>query len=148
MEMIGQDIVTLLNLQQGHYVALKQAVQRQTAYIETLDTGRLTTGTSEVRGLMRKIRDVEARLRPLRQSWGILGIDRPVPERREIDALSASMRTLITEIQEAKEHNADLLETGMRQVRKQMAGLNSHSRAAQAYFPRPTQAARFVDKAN
>jgi len=148
MEMIGQDILRLLNLQQGYYVALKQAIQRQTVYIEAMDTGRLTAGTSEVRGVMRKIRDVEARLRPLRQSWGTLGIDRPAPERREIDALSASMRALITEIQDTKEHNENLLEAGMRQVRKQMAGLNSHSKAAQAYFRRPAQAARFVDKAN
>ena len=97
---------------------------------------------------MRKIRDAEADLRPLRQSWSSLGHDRPPAEQREIDALVASIRELIVEIQETKNRNADLLKGAMDRVRKQMAGLNSQAKAAQAYRPRPARAARFVDKAN
>ena len=59
MVAVGQEIIELLRLQQGHYNALKQAVEKQTAHIEATDIGRLTSGTFEVRGLMRKIRDVE-----------------------------------------------------------------------------------------
>ena len=145
---VGREILELLRLQQGHYGALKQAVEKQTAHIEATDIGRLTSGTSEVRGLMRKIRDAEADLRPLRQSWSSLGHDRPPAEQREIDALVASIRELIVEIQETKNRNADLLKGAMDRVRKQMAGLNSQAKAAQAYRPRPARAARFVDKAN
>ena len=144
----GREIAKLLKVQVGHYRSMKQAVEKQTAYIDAMDVGGLTAGACEVRGLMRKIRDLDAGLRPLRQSWSTLGIDRPAPERREIEALIASIRMLITEIQEVKNQNTSLLTRSMERFRKQMAGLNTQSRAARAYHRRPAQAARFVDRSN
>ena len=144
----GREILKLLKAQQEHYLALKQAVQKQTTHIEAVDIGGLTAGTSEVRGLMRKIRDTEVALRPLRQSWSTLGIDRSPSERREIHTIIASIRAHILEIQEVKDRNTSLLSRSMDKIRKQMAGLNSQSKAARAYYRRPTQAARFIDKSN
>ena len=144
----GREILKLLKAQQDHYLALKQAVQKQTTHIEAVDIGRLTAGTSEARGLMRKIRDLEAALRPLRQSWSTLSVDGPPSERREIHTIIASIRGHILEIQEVKDRNTSLLSRSMEAVRKQMAGLNSQSKAARAYYRRPTQPARFIDKSN
>ena len=145
---IGSKILKLLQEQVSYYVSMKDAVARQTAYIEVMDVARLTSGSSEVRGLMRKIRDQEASLTPLRQSWGSLGSDRPVREKREMAGLVSTIRELIGEIQEVKDRNTSMIKQSMGKTRKQMADLNSQSKAARAYFHRrPEQAARFVDKA-
>ena len=145
---IGREILKILKAQLGHYRSMGQAVSKQTAYIEAMDVGGLTTGTSEVRGLMRKIRDLEATLRPLRQGWTALGLDRPVAEKREIETVVASIRGLIAEVQEVKDRNAGLLKRSMGGVRKQMTGLNVQSKATRAYYRQPPQAARFIDKSN
>lgn len=146
---VGQKIKTLLETQVKHYCAMKQAVEKQTAYIEALDIGGLTAGTSETRALMRKIRDLEAELRPLRQSWNNLGLDRPVVEKRQIDALIEDIRALITTIQQVKDHNQGLLERSMGQVRQEMTGLRKRKKIAHAYQskPRLQAQARFIDRA-
>ena len=147
---IGQKIAALLETQQGHYLSMKQAVEKQRAYIEAMDIGGLTVGTAETRSLMRKIRDLEAELRPLRQSWQNLGLDRPVTEKRAIDGLVQEIRGLIESIQEAKDENQTLLERSMEEVRAQMTGLKTRTRASQAYHQRPgaPTTARFVDRSN
>lgn len=146
----GREIVEYLKVQQGHYAAMKEAVAQQAAFIEQRNIGALAAGAAEVRGLMRKIRDVEARLRPLRQSWASQGLDRPVALKREVDALIAGLRGQITEIQEIKDRNQALLKGSMEQVRKEMAGLKSQSRVARAYYQRApvAQQARFIDRSN
>jgi len=145
---LGSKILKLLHEQVSHYVNMKDAVQKQTAYIEAMDVARLTSGSSEVRGLMRKIRDLEVSLTPLRHSWGSLGSDRPVVEKRAMDEVVDKIRELIGEIQEVKDRNASMIKQSMVDVRKQLTDLNSQSKAVRAYFQRrPGQAARFVDKA-
>ena len=64
---VGLQIKALLEMQLKHYRAMKQTVAKQTAYIEAMDIGGLMASTAETRALMRKIRDLEADLRPLRQ---------------------------------------------------------------------------------
>ena len=146
---VGKAIIRHLRAQEGHYLSIKQAVEKQTGFITAMDTGRLTSGTTEVRGLMRKVRDLELTLRPLRQSWATMGIDRSMTEQREIESQIASIRGLIGAIQEAKERNTSLLVGSMDKVRGQMVGLNSRSSAARAYHSeKPQAAARFIDKSN
>jgi len=146
----GQKIKTLLDSQLGYYRAMKLAVEKQTAYIEAMDIGGLTAGTSETRSLMRKIRDIEATLRPLRQSWNNLGIDRPVVEKRLIDDVIVDIRALIESIQSVKDHNQTLLERSMEEVRQQMTGLKKRQQMSKAYQPKPQVAAsaRFIDQSN
>lgn len=145
---VGQKIKAMLEAQVAHYRAMKQAVEKQTAYIEAMDIGGLTAGTSETRSLMRKIRDIEAELRPLRQSWNNLGLDRPVIEKRQIDSLIGDIRGLIGSIQETKDHNQSLLERSMRDVQQEMAGVKKRKKISNAYYQRPrvTTPARFIDK--
>lgn len=145
---VGQKIKTLLETQCEYYRSMKQAVEKQTAYIEAMDIGGLTAGTSETRSLMRKIRDLEAELRPLRQSWNNLGLDRPVMEKRQIDVLIGEMRALIEAIQTTKDHNQVLLERSMDGVRQQMTGLKKRKKMSKAYQPKPqgTRVARFIDR--
>ena len=145
---VGQKIMLLLESQVAHYQSMKQAIEKQSAYIEVMDIGGLTAGTAETRALMRKIRDLEAELRPLRQSWKNLGLDRPVNEKRKIDLQVAQIRALIEAIQEKKDENKAHLEQSMEALRSQMTGLNTSTQAAQAYHRRsPSSApARFIDK--
>ncbi len=145
---IGQDILNLLKSQLGNYKSMKLAVDKQTGFITESDVGGLLTGTSEVRSLMRKIRDKEAALRPLRQSWTSLGIDRPVVEKREIDTLVAAIRGIIGTIKVTRDQNAELLETSLDSVKKQMAGLKSQAKVTKAYYPKPKADARFIDQSN
>lgn len=148
MKPIGQEILKHLKAQETLYRAMKQAVERQTVHIETMDIGGLTVGTGEVREMMRKIRDLEAVLRPLRQSWAGLGIDRPASDVRAIEAQIGLLRLLIEEIQALKERNQGMLGRSMEAVRKQMSGLNVQSRAARSYVRAQAQAARFIDRAS
>jgi len=144
---VGQKIKALLDTQLGHYRVMKQAVEKQTAYIEAMDIGGLTAGTSETRSLMRKIRDLEAELRPLRQSWNNLGLDRPVIEKRQIDGVIDEIRELIESIQTVKNYNQTLLERSMDGVRQQMTGLKKQKQISKAYQPKPQAvAARFIDR--
>ncbi|MGA1197548.1 MAG: flagellar export chaperone FlgN [Candidatus Latescibacterota bacterium] len=144
----GQKIEALLEAQLKYYRAMKLAVEKQTAYIEAMDIGGLTTGTSETRALMRKVRDLEAELRPLRQSWNNLGLDRPVIEKRRIDGLIDEMRSLLESIQVLKDHNQSLLERSMEDVRQQLSGLKKRKQMSNAYQPKPRMAtaARFIDR--
>ena len=148
----GQEILEQLESQQGHYQALKVAVERQTGHIEDGDIGGLTAGTSEVRGLMRQIRNGEARLRPLKQSWANLGLDRPAAEKRKIGSMIASIRDSITEIQEIKDQNKERLEDGMARVKKEITELKIQSKAVRAYHGQSHKQsghpARFIDKSN
>ncbi|MFT5366215.1 MAG: hypothetical protein ACI8V2_001162 [Candidatus Latescibacterota bacterium] len=145
---VGQKINTLLNTQFGHYRSMKQAVEKQTAYIEAMDIGGLTAGASETRSLMRKIRDLEAELRPLRQGWNNLGWDRPVMEKRLIDGIIDEIRAMIEEIQTVKNYNQTMLERSMEGVRQQITGLKKQTQVSKAYQPRPRVAtpARFIDR--
>ena len=144
----GRKILALLEAQLGHYRAMKHAVEKQGTYIEVGDIGGLTTGTAEVRGVMRKIRDLEVDLRPLRQSWQNLGLDRPLVEKRQVDACVGKIRTQIEEIQAIKDGNAAMLERSMDVLRKEMTGFKSRSKATRAYYRRPAPAARFIDRSN
>jgi len=145
---VGQKIMLLLESQVGHYQSMKQALEKQAAYIEAMDIGGLTAGASETRALMRKIRDLEADLRPLRQSWRDLDWDRPVNEKRKIDALVDEIRALIESIQKIKDENKTNLEQSMEQLRAQMTGLKTSTQATQAYHRRPATGspARFIDQ--
>jgi hypothetical protein len=146
----GQKIKTLLDTQLGYYQAMKLAVEKQTAYIEAMDIGGLTAGASETRSLMRKIRDIEATLRPLRQSWNNLGMDRLVVVKRQIDDIIVDIRTLIESIQTVKNHNQVILERSMEDVRQQMTGIKKRQKISKAYQPKPQVAApaRFIDQSN
>ena len=62
----GKELIRMLVEQKDHYDALKHVVVRQATHIETMDVGKLASDTAEVRGLMRKVRDLEASIRPLR----------------------------------------------------------------------------------
>ena len=144
---VGQKIKALLDAQFGHYFVMKKVVEKQTAYIEAMDIGGLTAGASETRSLMRKIRDLEAELRPLRQSWNNLGLDRPVMEKRQIDGVIDEIRDIIASIQAVKDHNQTLLERSMGGVRQEMTGLKKRKQISKAYHPRPkVAAARFIDQ--
>ena len=147
---VGMQIKALLDKQLTHYRAMKQVVERQTGYIEAMDIGGLTASTAETRALMRKIRDIEADLRPLRQGWNNLGLDRPVVIKRQIDAQIEELRELIEGVQAAKDRNKAMLERSMEDVRKQMTGLKLRKHASQAYRGRPAAkpAARFIDRSN
>ena len=61
----GQELITRLVCQRSQYDALKEAVMRQTAHIQVLNVEGLTTDLTEIRSLMRKVRDLEADLRQL-----------------------------------------------------------------------------------
>lgn len=144
----GQKITDILELQVGHYRAMKYAVEKQTVFIETMNLGGLTAGASETRALMRKIRDLEADMRPFRQTWQNLGLDRPVFEKRKIDTQIDEIRTLIESIQEIKNKNTTMLEEAMAGVHRQMTGLKARATAHRAYQRRPVKvpAARFIDR--
>ena len=146
----GNQINTFLETQLEHYESMKHVVEKQTQFIEVMDIGGLTVGTSEVRGLMRKIRDIEAALRPHRQGWRNLGLDQPVKEKRRMDELAYAIRAQIEQIQEIKDHNELLLEKSMEGVRKQMTGLKTGAQATRAYVKRTpiAPAARFIDRSN
>ena len=145
----GKEIASRLKDQLGHYVAMRLAVERQTGFIRAKDVGGLVSGATEVRGLMRKIRDLEASLRPLRQTWMSRAVDRPVNEQQEIEDLISSIRENIEAIQGLKDENESLLKEAMAETKKEMAGLRSQSQAARAYQGRqPDRHARFVDKSN
>ena len=145
---VGKAIIKHLRAQEDHYLSIKQAVEKQTGFITAMDIGRLTSGTTEVRGLMHKIKDLETSVRPLRQVWANLGIDRPVSDQREIESQIVSIRALIDSIQEVKERNTSLLVKSMDEVRGQLVGLNSRSTAARAYHVGKPKTARFIDKSN
>ena len=145
----GQEIVAKLKAQLGHYLAMKQAVERQTAFIQARDIGGLTSGTTEVRGLMRKIRDLEASLRPFKQSWNSRAVDQAPGEKLQIETLVSSIREHIEAIQELRDTNQALLKEAMGKAKDEMSGLRSQSSAARAYQGRPVERqARFVDKSN
>ena len=98
---------------------------------------------------MRKIRDLEASLRPLRQSWNSRAVDRGSGEQQEVESLIASIRESIVGIQEVRGRNETMLKTALGDVRAEMNGLKSRSRAAKAYqSPARRPQARFVDKSN
>ena len=103
----GQELIRRLTIQQGQYQALKEAVARQAAHIGAMDVAGLTTDMAEIRSLMRKVRDLEADLRPLRQSWHSLGLDRSPSERREADELMESLEHLEQQIAELDAKMAD-----------------------------------------
>ena len=145
----GQEIVARLKTQLGHYLAMKQAVERQTGFIQAQDVGGLTSGTSEVRALMRKIRDLEASLRPFKQSWNSRAVDHAADEKLQIDDLVSSIRENIEAIQGIRDRNETLLKEAMGQTRSEINGLKSQSKAARAYRGRSeNRQARFVDKSN
>lgn len=145
----GKEIVERLKTQLGHYADMEAAVERQTGFIQARDIAGLAAGASEVRGLMRKIRDLDASLRPLKQSWNSRAVDRGAEERQEIDGLITSIRQRIEAIQALKDRNETLLKEAMGKVRSEMTGLRSQSRAARAYQGRGgRRPARFVDKSN
>lgn len=145
----GQEIVEKLKKQLGHYAAMKQAVDRQTAFIQARDVGGLAAGAGEVRGLMRKIRDLDASLRPLRQSWNSRAVDHGSDVKEEIDTLISSIREGIQAIQAVRNRNEAMLKETMGKLRSDLNGLRSQSRAARAYQSRgPRRTARFVDKSN
>lgn len=129
----GQELIKRLTVQQNHYGALKAAVTRQSAHIRAMDVAGLTTDMTEIRSLMRKVRDLEADLRPLRQSWHSLGLDRSPTERREVDDLVEGIRETVDEIQTLKTENETLLKARMGDLRKEMAGVQTQGNAARAY---------------
>lgn len=127
---------------------MKQTVEKQAVCIRGKDIGGLTAGATETRALMCKIRDIEADLRPFRQSWYTLGLDRPVVEKKQIDALIDDIRLLIETIQEIKNENVALLERSMGDVRQEMTGMKARTHARRAYQqrPAPMSDARFIDR--
>ncbi len=147
----GQELIRRLTRQQDQYLALKDAVTRQAGNIRVMDVGGLTTDMTEIRSLMRKVRDLEADLRPLRQSWHSLGLDRDPSERRAVDTLVDSIRNAVEEIQTAKGENETLLKTRMGDLRKEMSGVQTQGRAALAYqgpkaSDRVSQKPKFLDR--
>ena len=150
----GKEIVKVLDRQRLHYVAMRDVVDRQTAHIRAMDIGRLAAGASEVRGLMRKIRDLETEFRPLRQTWGAKAVSRPASEQEAIEALVGEIKGLIGDIQVSRDGNAALLNEKMTGLKAQMAGLQTQSSVARAYGDGGRRAAsrvppaRFIDRSN
>lgn len=146
----GRKIKALLESQRDCYRAMKQTVEKQAIYIQAMDIGGLTAGAAETRAMMCKIRDIEAELRPFRQIWHKLGLDRPFAEKRQVDALVEDIRALIASIQEIKDRNVAMLERSMGEMRQEMAGMKARTRASRAYQQRPVPAsdARFIDRSN
>ena len=147
----GQELITRLVCQRSQYDALKEAVMRQTSHIQVLNVEGLTTDLTEIRSLMRKVRDLEADLRPLRQSWHSLGLDRDPAERREVDQLVEGIRETVEEIQTVKSENETILKSRTADLRKEMSSLQAQGKAAIAYqgpnpAERASQSSRFVDK--
>ena len=147
----AKEILKVLGSQREHYVAMREAIDKQTAYIEAMDIGRLTAGASQVRSLMRKIRDLDARFRPLRQSWTARSVER-LPSREEaIDLAVTEIKSLIGSIQESRDRNATLLKQNMSRLKVQMTGLETQAKAALAYGGKAAPKeppARFIDKSN
>ncbi|MEE2753915.1 MAG: flagellar export chaperone FlgN [Candidatus Latescibacterota bacterium] len=148
---IGQELIERLTRQEGQYASLKEALMRQATHIRAMDIGGLTTDTTEIRSLMRKVKNLEADLRPLRQSWHSLGLDRLPVERREVDDLVGNIREFVEEIQTVKGENETLLTSHMAGIRKEMTGVQTQGKAALAYQgPRPTElaksGAKFIDR--
>lgn len=144
----GQKIKAILETQLTNYREMKQAVEKQTIFIENTNLNGLAACASETRALMRKIRDLDAELRPLRQTWYNLGLDRPVIEKRQVDVLVDEVRAVIESIQEIKNKNTSLLEDAKEKVHAQMTGMKVRTTASRAYQRRPVQApaARFIDR--
>ena len=147
----GQELIKRLTVQQKHYGDLKEAVVRQSTHIRAMDVAGLTTDMTEIRSLMRKVRDLEAGLRPLRQSWHSLGLDRMPSERREVDDLVDGIRDRVEEIQELKGENETLLKARMGDLRKEMSGVQTQGKAALAYqgtkpADRGPAPAKFIDR--
>ena len=146
----GKELVKLLEAQKRHYRALKDVVVRQTTHIEAMDVGALASDTAEVRGLMRKVRDMEVSIRPLRQSWGTMGLDRAPADRRRVETVVGAVRSTVEEIQEIKDRNATMLQDRMVDLKKQMAGLEHQGKAAHAYYGPPRNAgatpSKFIDQ--
>lgn len=147
----GQEILKVLSRQRGHYVAMRDVVEKQTVHIRGFDIGGLTAGASEARGLMRKIRDLEAKFRPLRQSWGARTVDRPASQQDAIELAVTEIKDLIGDIQKTREQNTRMLKKNMAGLKAQMTGLESQTKAAKAYGTKPATkapAARFIDTSN
>tara|TARA_Y100000588_G_scaffold350741_1_gene402071 strand:+ start:87 stop:542 length:456 start_codon:yes stop_codon:yes gene_type:complete len=148
----GKELIRMLAEQKDHYDALKHVVVRQATHIETMDVGKLASDTAEVRGLMRKVRDLDASIRPLRQSWGNMGLDRDPADRRDVESVVGEVRGVVEEIQEIKDRNATMLQERMGDLRKQMAGLQTQGKAAHAYYgPRKSGGippSKFIDQAS
>ncbi len=147
----GQELIKRLTIQESQYRALKDAVTRQATHIRAMDIGGLTTDMAEIRSLMRKVKDLEVDLRPLRQSWHSLGLDRLPIERRGVEALVDGIREIVDEIQAAKGKNETLLKARMGDLRKEMSGLQTQGNAALAYQGRkPAERAapkpKFIDR--
>ena len=145
----ADEIIQHLKSQQIHYEAMRAAVEMQTGFIQSRDVGGLIAGTAEVRGIMRKIRDLEAKLRPLRQTWSTLGHERRLGSKTEIQDLVEILRAKILQIQEIKGKNQELLEGSMASLQKDLGQMKSKSKAAIAYHHRPKEdQARFIDRSN
>ena len=147
----GQELIKRLTVQHNHYGALKDAVTRQSAHIRAMDVVGLTTDMTEIRSLMKKVRDLEAGLRPLRQSWYSLGLDRSPAERRSVDELAERIRDKVEEIQSLKGENETLLKARMGDLRKEMSGVQTQGKAALAYqgskpAERGANPSRFIDR--
>ena len=147
----GQELIERLTCQEGQYASLKEALVRQTTHIRAMDIGGLTTDMTEIRSLMRKVKNLEADLRPLRQSWHSLGLDRLPVERREVDDLVGNIREFVEEIQTIKGENETLLTSHMAGIRKEMSGVQTQGKAALAYQgPRSAElaksGAKFIDR--
>jgi hypothetical protein len=147
----GKELIERLKRQESQYISLREAVTRQSTHIKAMNITGLTTDITEIRSLMRKVRDLEAGLRPLRQSWHSLGLDRQPLVRREVDEIVDNIRTLVEEIQTAKEENEVLLTSRMGDIRKEMSGLKTKGNAALAYqvtptVDRPAPKAKFIDR--
>lgn len=134
--------------QQVHFLLMLQAVKKQTSNIEEMEIGGIVTTTSELRSLMKKIRDIEAKLRPLQQKWLKLDENCWATENQKIDKIVSTIRDLISQVQVVKDKNKNLLKQSIDGVRKQLTGLNAHSKVTRAYYPQLPQNARFIDKSN
>lgn len=144
---IGQELIERLTCQEGQYASLKEALMRQATHIRAMDIGGLTTDMTEIRSLMRKVKNLEADLRPLRQSWHSLSLDRLPVERRQVDDLVGKIREFVGEIQTIKGENETLLTSHMAAIRKEMTGVQTQGKAALAYQgPRPTELAKSAPK--
>lgn len=147
----GQELIGRLQRQKEQYLGLKEAVTRQAVHIKAVDVAGMATDMTEIRSLMRKIRDMEADLRPLRQSWHSLGLDRDPAERRRVDDLVDEIRQIVEAIQAVKAENETLLKARMGGLRKEMTGLNTQGKAALAYQApgapdRRSAKPKFIDK--
>lgn len=134
--------------QQVHFLLMLQAVKKQTSNIEEMEIGGIVTMTSELRSLMKKIRDIEAKLRPLQQKWLKLDENCWATENQKIDKTVSTIRDLISQVQVVKDKNKNLLKQSIDGVRKQLTGLNAHSKVTRAYYRQLPQNARFIDKSN